>query len=60
MSSTLINWCQLSSPCGTLEKAEGTWGNDGRDGLTSSKDLRATNGPEVRKIVCCGKNSKKL
>ena len=38
-----------SSPCGTQEKAEGTWGDNGRDGLTSSKDLRATYGPEVRK-----------
>ena len=41
------------------EKAEGTWGDNGRDGLTSSKDLRATNGPEVRKTECCGKNLKK-
>ena len=24
------------------------------------KDLRATSDPEVRKIECCGKNSKKL
>ena len=38
-----------SSPCGTPEKAEGTWDDNGRDGLTNSKDLRATNGPEVRK-----------
>ena len=37
-----------SSPCGTPKKAEGTWGDNGRDGLTSSKDLRSTNGPEDR------------
>jgi hypothetical protein len=49
-----------SSPCGIPEKAEGTWGDNGRDGLTCSKELRATNGPEGRKIECCGKNSKKL
>ena len=48
-----------SSPCGTPEKAEGTWGDNGRDGLISSKDLRGTSGPEVRKTECCGKNSKK-
>ena len=42
------------------EKAEGTWGDNGRDGLTNSKDLRVTNGPEVRKTECCGKNLKKL
>ena len=47
------------SPCGTPEKAEGTWGDNGRDGLTSSKDLWATNGPEVRKTECCGKYLKK-
>ena len=44
----------------TPEKAEGTWGDNRRDGLTSSKDLRATNGPEVQKIECCVKNSGKL
>ena len=47
------------SPCGTPEKGEGTWDDNGRDGLTNSKDLRVTNGPEVRKTVCCGKNLKK-
>ena len=31
----------------TPEKAEGTWDDNGRDGLTNSKDLRVTNGPEV-------------
>ena len=36
-----------SSPCGTPEKAEGTWDDKGRDGLTNSKELRVTNGPEV-------------
>ena len=41
------------------EKAEGTWDDNGRDGLTNSKDLRATNGPEVQKTECCGKNLKK-
>ena len=51
---------QTSSPCGTPEKADGTWGDNGRDGLTNSKDLRVTNGPEVRKTECCGKNLKKL
>ena len=45
---------------GTPEKAEETWGDNGRDGLTSSKDLWATNGPEVQKTEFCGKNSKKL
>ena len=44
---------------GPPEKAEGTWGDNGRDGLTSSKDLQATNGPEVQKTECCGKNLKK-
>ena len=44
----------------TPEKAEGTCDDNGRDGLTNSKDLRATNGPEVRKTECCGKNLKKL
>ena len=29
------------------------------DGLTNSKDLQVTNGPEVRKTECCGKNLKK-
>ena len=48
-----------SSPCGTPEKAEETWDDNGRDGLTNSKDLRVTNGPEVRKAECCGKNLKK-
>ena len=48
-----------SSPCGTPEKTEGTWDDNGRDGLTNSKDLRVTNGPEVRKTECCGKNLKK-
>jgi hypothetical protein len=48
-----------SSPCGTPEKAEGTWDDNGRDGLTNSKDLRVNNGPEMRKTVCCGKNLKK-
>ena len=33
-------------------------GDNGRDGLTNSKDLRATNDPEVRKTECCGKNLK--
>ena len=47
------------SLCGTPEKAEGTWDDNGRDGLTSSKDLHATNGPEMRKTECCGKNLKK-
>ena len=42
------------------ENAEGMWGDNGRDGLTSSKDLRATNGPEVRKTECCGKNLNKF
>ena len=37
-----------------------TWDDNGRDGLTNSKDLRATNGPEVRKTEYCGKNLKKL
>ena len=41
------------------EKAEGTWDDNGRDGLTNSKDLRVTNSPEVRKTECCGKNLKK-
>ena len=27
--------------------------------LTNSKDSRVTNGPEVRKTECCGKNLKK-
>ena len=36
-----------SSPRGTPEKAEGTWDDNGRDGQTNSKDLGATNGPEV-------------
>ena len=48
-----------SSTCGTPEKAERTWDDNGRDGLTNSKDLRVTNGPEVRKTECCGKNLKK-
>ena len=48
-----------SSPCGTPEKAEETWDDNRRDGLTNSKDLRVTNGPEVRKTECCGKNLKK-
>ena len=43
----------------TPEKAEGTWDDNGRDGLTNSIDLRVTNGPEVRKTECCGKNLKK-
>ena len=43
----------------SLEKAEGTWVDNGRDGLTSSKDLRATNGPEARNIECCGKKLEK-
>ena len=28
-------------------EAEGMWDDNGRDGLTNSKDLRVTNGPEV-------------
>jgi hypothetical protein len=34
-------------------------GDNGRDGLTTLKDLRATNGPEVRNTECRGKNLKK-
>ena len=45
-----------SSPCGTQEKAEGMWGDNGRDGLTNSQ---VTNDPEVRKTECWGKNLKK-
>ena len=47
------------APCGTPEKAEETWDDYGRDGLTNSKYLRVTNGPEVRKTACCGKNKEK-
>ena len=54
----LVTDGHTSSPCGTPEKAEVTWDDNGRDGLTNSKDLRVTNGPEVRKTVCCGKNLK--
>ena len=35
-------------PFGNPEKEVGTWGDNGRDGLTNSKDLRATSGQEVR------------
>ena len=48
-----------SSPCGTPQKAEETLNDNGRDGLTNSNDLRVTNGPEVRKTECCGKNLEK-
>ena len=34
--------------------------DNGRDGLTNSKDLRVTNGLEVRMTECCGKNLKEL
>ena len=63
ITSTSRGWTttdrHTSSPCGTPEKAGGTWGDNGRDGLTSSKDFLATNDPEVRKTECCGKNLKK-
>ena len=37
---------------GPQKKAEETWDDNGRDGLTNSKDLRVTNGLEVRKTEC--------
>ena len=47
------------SSCGTPEKAEGAWGDNGGDGLTSSKDLWAINGSEVRKIKVLWKELEK-
>ena len=50
---------EIATANNSLENIVVTWGENGRDGPTSSKDLRATNGPEVRKTECCGKNLKK-
>ena len=45
---------------GPQRRQKESGGDNGRDGLTSSKDLRANKGPEVRQTECCGKNLKNL
>jgi hypothetical protein len=44
-AATSLGWTttdgHISSPCGTPDKAEGTWDDNGRDGLTNSKENNA-------------------